>query len=113
MTSDAERDPIVQAGALRCGECGCASFPTDAARLDAGLIIADYPAPCSHASGGVQVIDVVDLPAVPPEPSLSLYVRGRRCAGLNRQGQPCGSYARPGSEYCVHHPVVSTARNPA
>jgi hypothetical protein len=110
---DAERDPIVQAGALRCRECGCVAFPADAARLDETLIIADYPAPCVHASGGTLVIGVADLPAAPPEPSLALYVRGRRCAGLNREGRPCGSYARPGSDYCLHHPAVSTAGNPA
>lgn len=113
MSREAERDPIVQAGALRCRECRGVAFPTDAARLDAATIIADYPAPCSHTGGGMLVIPLADLPAAPPEPSLSLYVRGRRCAGLNRRGQPCGSYARPGSVYCFHHPAVSIAGNPA
>lgn len=108
----AKHDPIVQAGAMRCPKCGRVAFPTDAARLDAALIIAVYPAPCGHVDGRTLVIDVEDLPAAPVDPALSLYVPGRHCAGRNRKGRPCGSYAVPGSDYChAHRVAVMDARH--
>lgn len=113
MTRSAEHDPIIQAGAIRCAACDRVAFPTDATRLDAALIIADYPAPCSHVIGGTVVIALDDLPAAPADPSLPLYVRGRHCAGRNRKGRPCGSYATPGSDYCRYHPSASPTGKPA
>jgi hypothetical protein len=39
----AGHDPIVQAGAMFCPECGRVAFPVDAARLDDARIIVTYP----------------------------------------------------------------------
>lgn len=104
----AEHDPIVQAGAMRCVACGRVAFPTDAARLDAARIVATYPAPCSHVSARTLVIDLDDLAALPVDPTLSLYVPGRRCIGRNRKGRPCGAYAVPGLDHCHAHCAASS-----
>lgn len=114
MGHDAECDPIVLAGVLRCRKCGRIAFPTDAARLSAALIIATYSAPCGHARSSMLVIDLEDdPPAVAADPALSLYVPGRRCAGRNRFGRPCGNYADPGSRYCHAHQSAGTLRDQA
>lgn len=113
MQPNAEYDPIVQAGVVRCQRCGRVAFPTDAERLDAALIIATYPAPCHHGRPRTLVIDLDDLPAAPVAPELSAYVRGRRCAGRNRSGRPCRAYADPGSDFCQAHVRARTTRDPA
>jgi hypothetical protein len=107
--SSAEHDPILWAGAIRCLVCRRAAFPTDAGTLGGGWIIATYPRPCEHDAGGTILIDLrgVEMSAATrPTPlyELARYVPGRRCAGHNKKGRPCRSYASPGSDYChAHH----------
>lgn len=103
MEGSAEHDPLLQAGALGCRQCSRVALPTDATHLGVGLIIATYARPCSHVSGGTFVISLEDAVPMPPDGSLSLYVSNRRCAGLNRKGRPCRSWADPGSDYCRDH----------
>jgi hypothetical protein len=101
----------LQAGALRCRQCGRIAFPTDAAHLDAGLIIATYARPCSHRGGGTLVVSLEDAAPAPAGDSLSLYVSNRRCAGRNRKGRPCRSWADPGSDYCRDHQSADVQGN--
>lgn len=110
MTS-VERDAILFAGVVRCGLCGRAGFPVDAGWLGDGLIIATYAAPCCHLRGGMVVMSPGVFPAG-PEADWSRHVPGRRCAGRNRKGQPCRSYAQAGSDYCYAYRAASPAGKP-
>ena len=107
---NAEDDPILAAGVMRCPECGRVAFPTDAGRLEGGLILAAYPSPCGHVRGLVAVIGPGAVPAAGggtgAADGWSRYVTGRRCAGRNRKGRPCRSFAVAGSDLChAHQPV--------
>ena len=99
----AEPDPILRAGAVRCRACRRAAFPTDAGALGGGWIIATFPRPCEHVAGGTLLLDLRDGGRPAPLSELAQYVSGRRCAGRNKRGRPCGSYAVPGSDYCRQH----------
>lgn len=105
----AGHDPILWAGAIRCRACCRVAFPTDAGAFGGGWIIASYPRPCEHVPGGTTMLidlrDVEMLEGTRPAPldELAQYVSGRRCAGRNKKGHPCGSYAVPGSDYCRAH----------
>lgn len=106
--ADTERDSILWAGAVRCRACGRAAFPTDAGALGGGWIIASFPRPCEHVAGSTVLIDLrdVEMPAgarLAAFDELAQYVAGRRCAGRNKRGRPCRSYASPGSDYCCAH----------
>jgi hypothetical protein len=96
-----DQDPILCAGFIRCGTCGRAAFPVDAEWAGIGLILASYPAPCSHAHGVTMIVDPGGLATAGVD--RARYVAGRRCAGLNRRRRPCGAYASPGSDYCIAH----------
>lgn len=110
MTYGPEHDPILRAGVARCTRCSRIVFPVDAGWLPGGLILASYPAVCTHARGTVMIVDPAALPERDPGFdleryfTLELYLPGRRCAGRNRYGRPCRSPAQPGSEYCPKHP---------
>ena len=111
MTYCPEHDPILRAGFARCTRCSRIVFPVDADWLPGGLILASYPAVCSHAArGAVMIVDPATLPERDPGFeleryfALELYLPGRRCAGSTRYGRRCRSPARPGSEYCAMHP---------
>lgn len=104
MMPQADRDPILLAGVARCPRCGRVAFPTDAAWLDAASILVTYAPPCGHLRGPTIMLDARDL--VLPGFDWSRYVSGRRCAGRNRRGRPCGSYAAAGSDYCRTHGAV-------
>lgn len=107
VDSGAVDDPILRAGARCCRGCHRVTFPTDAGALGGGWIIVSYPRLCEHLAAGMVLMDLSGIPAgsrpaLPGE--LARYVTGRRCAGQNRKGRPCGSYAAPGSDYChAHH----------
>lgn len=107
MADSAEHDPILRAGAVRCRACRRVAFPADAGTLGGGWIIASYPRPCEHIGGGTILIDLRDVEvSTRPAPlhELAQYVPGRRCAGRNKKGRGCRSYAAPGSDYChAHH----------
>ncbi|MGA2831037.1 MAG: hypothetical protein ABSF03_33550 [Streptosporangiaceae bacterium] len=112
MTYYLEHDPILRAGFARCTGCGRINFPVDADWLPGGLILASYPAMCSHhARGAVMIVDPATLPERDPGFdldryfTLELYLPGRRCAGSARSGRRCRSPAQPGSEYCAKHPL--------
>jgi hypothetical protein len=96
-----DQDPILRAGFIRCGACGRAAFPVDAEWAGIGLILASYPAPCSHARAVTMIMDpgALATPGIDP----ARYLAGRRCAGLNRRRRPCGAHASPGSDYCAAH----------
>lgn len=107
-------DPLLMAGVIRCRRCGRVAFPVEAEWLDEIRFTAVYPRPCSHAAGAAVVIDLTGLDQAREEApgrdagavfrgDLSLYVKSRRCAGSNRKGRPCRSYAAPGSRYCQAH----------
>jgi hypothetical protein len=97
-------DPILLAGSLTCG-CGLACWPTRAAQVGDGLILAEFEdhgyAPGCGARRGARVV-LVSLDAEDPE--VPAVIRPRRCravaATTRRQ---CRSPARPGSAYCGWH----------
>lgn len=110
MTSRAGHDPILRAGFARCPRCSRIGLPVDADWLPGGLILASYPAVCSHARGAVMIVEPGTVPERDPGFALEryfaleLYLPGRRCAGRTRSGRQCRSPAQPGSEYCPKHP---------
>lgn len=104
MIPAADRDPILLAGVARCPRCRRVAFPVDAAWLDGTSILVTYAKPCSHLPGLTIVLIARDL--VVPGFDWSRWVSGRRCAGRNRRGRPCGSYATAGSDFCHVHGAV-------
>jgi hypothetical protein len=107
----ADHDPIICAGAVRCGTCGAVGYPREAEWVSESLILATYEAPCRHVKSRTMVVDPASIPYTDQE--LAKYVRGRRCAGHNARGRPCRSYARPGSDFCRAHQAHPAARRAA
>lgn len=97
-------DPILEAGSLTC-ECGLVCWPTRAAWVSDGLVLAEFEdhgyAPGCGARRGSRVV-LVYLDAESQE--VPAVIRPRRCravaATTRRQ---CKSPARPGSAYCGWH----------
>jgi hypothetical protein len=93
-------DPILAAGSLTCG-CGLVCWPTRAAWVGVGLILAEFEdhgyATGCQARRGTRVI-LVSLEAIPA------VIRPRQCrATAARTGRQCKSPARPASAYCGWH----------
>lgn len=81
--------------------CGLMAYPIDATWLENGLILAAYPAVCSHTRPVVAIVDPAD--EMPGDITPEKYLPGRRCAGTNRRRRPCRGRARAGSGYCHAH----------
>jgi hypothetical protein len=99
-----DQDPILLAGSLTCG-CGLVCWPTRAAWVGGGLILAEfedhgYAAGC-QARRGTRVI-LVNLDA--EDQAIPTVIRPRHCrATAATTGRQCKSPARPGSAYCGWH----------
>jgi hypothetical protein len=96
-------DPILAAGSLTC-ECGVVCWPTRAAWVSDGLILAEFEDGghhygCPHRHARVVLIDLdaesQEVPAV---------IRPRLCRALAATTRrQCRHPARPGSAYCTQH----------
>ena len=113
MDDGAGRDAILWAGSLGCVACRRVAFPTDAADLGGGWVLAAFPRSCEHVPAGTVPIDMRGVALADGGRRASLgelarYVPGRRCAGQSSKGLPCRAYAAPGSDYCKAHPAAES-----
>lgn len=56
-----DHDPLVRAGIITCRNCGRIAYPTDAAWLDANVIMASFPSACDHTRERVWFVDMAKL----------------------------------------------------
>ena len=97
-------DPFLAAGSLTCG-CGLVCWPTRAAWVGAGLILAEfedhgYATGCRERRGGNVILISLDA----EDPTVPAVIRPRHCrATAATTGRQCKSPARPGSAYCTRH----------
>jgi len=110
MTDRRERDPLLYARFLECPTCKRVSFPVDAEWLDDELVLATYPAICSHCFTVTAVIDVRELILDKAFTDPELFLTGRRCAGQNRRHRRCRAWAKPGSVFCPAHDDVPAVK---
>jgi hypothetical protein len=85
-------DPLLSAGFVRCGVCGRAAYPIDAAWAG-DLLLASYPAPCEHTQPQAWLIDPGQLTANPD------WCNGQTVT----TGSPCRNRPRADSPFCWQH----------
>jgi hypothetical protein len=101
-------DPILNAGFIRCQDCGRIAYPVDAISLDGGLILVTYAMACGHVPSGTMVVDTSTIPVMAVDPDN--WFSGRRCSGSTKRGRPCRAYARAGSLFCAAHEIYAENR---
>lgn len=97
-------DPIRYAASVVCGRCGAESWPTDAAWMDAALVLVTYAPEHEPGCAWRGHPRTVLLNIGQDDDGIPSVERPRRCRGTAKStGQPCRHYARPGSGYCSRH----------
>lgn len=85
-----DHDPLIRAGSICCGTCGGLGYPTDAAWLDDGRILATFGAVCQHGpDGGTWIIDPAEYARHRNKWCHRPTKDGGRCRNRSRNGRPC------------------------